>query len=163
KPPDSPTALARRYENALKQALREWGKPFSQNSRDQAQNLELRRARLQFLSRLIQDNLLTIPPTNRLVGLLGEYRKLQASIPQPTFVPAMADGNGLDEHIFIRGNHKSPGELVPRRFLAALSDDQTAPFISGSGRLELAERITDDSDPFLARVLVNRVWLHLFG
>ena len=34
---------------------------------------------------------------------------------------------------------------------------------SGSGRLELAKSMTAESDPLLARVMVNRVWLHLFG
>ena len=36
-------------------------------------------------------------------------------------------------------------------------------FGQGSGRLELAQRITDASNPFLSRVMVNRVWQHLFG
>jgi hypothetical protein len=33
----------------------------------------------------------------------------------------------------------------------------------GSGRLELAQRITDSANPLFARVMVNRIWLHLFG
>jgi hypothetical protein len=33
----------------------------------------------------------------------------------------------------------------------------------GSGRLDLAERLVDPSNPLLARVLVNRVWQHHFG
>ena len=36
-------------------------------------------------------------------------------------------------------------------------------FASGSGRLELAQAITNPANPLTARVLVNRVWQHHFG
>ena len=76
---------------------------------------------------------------------------------------AMLDGTGVDEHVLIRGNHHTPGPLVPRRFLEAISGPNQPPIPYGSGRLELARRMTDSSDPFLPRVIVNRVWQHLFG
>ena len=37
--------------------------------------------------------------------------------------PAIWDGNGVDEHVFIRGSPKGLGEPVPRRFLEALAGD----------------------------------------
>jgi hypothetical protein len=40
-------------------------------------------------------------------------------------------------------------------------DERFAP--SGSGRLELAERIASPQNPLTARVMVNRIWHHLFG
>jgi hypothetical protein len=75
----------------------------------------------------------------------------------------MTDGTGFDEHVFIRGNHATPGDLAPRQFLTALSHEKGSRFTQGSGRLELARCLTDPSDPLLSRVMVNRVWLHLFG
>src|ERR671925_209060 len=36
-------------------------------------------------------------------------------------------------------------------------------FTNGSGRLELAQAITDKENPLTTRVLVNRVWQHHFG
>lgn len=75
----------------------------------------------------------------------------------------MADGNGLDENIFVRGNPKLIGENAPRRFLEAVDGKSRELFSVGSGRRELAERLLDSGNPFTARVMVNRVWLHLFG
>lgn len=75
----------------------------------------------------------------------------------------MADGTGLDEKVFVRGNHRLAGEIAPRRFLQAIAGVGQRPIEKGSGRLDLARRMTDRSNPFLARVMVNRIWLHLFG
>jgi Protein of unknown function (DUF1553)/Protein of unknown function (DUF1549)/Planctomycete cytochrome C len=77
--------------------------------------------------------------------------------------PAMLDGNGVDERVFIRGNPKNLGEPAPRRFLEALNGDRSLAG-PGSGRLELARRVTDPAiNPLISRVIVNRVWHHLFG
>jgi hypothetical protein len=65
--------------------------------------------------------------------------------------------------VFIRGNPDRRGEEVPRRFLQILSGDPREPFRLGSGRLEMARAIADPGNPLTARVMVNRVWLALFG
>ena len=65
--------------------------------------------------------------------------------------------------IFVRGNSKFLGRRVPRQFLALASPNGRKPFENGSGRLELAEAIVDRRNPFTARVLVNRVWMHHMG
>jgi hypothetical protein len=78
--------------------------------------------------------------------------------------PALLDGNGIDEHVFIRGLYKTPGPLAPRRLLEALAGPAPLKVQQGSGRLELARQMTDPAlNPLLPRVLVNRVWQHLFG
>ena len=77
--------------------------------------------------------------------------------------PALWDANGVDEHVFIRGSPKTPGDVVPRRFLEALAGPDG--FAStGSGRLELARHMTDPDQQSVHRPrAVNRVWHHLFG
>jgi hypothetical protein len=93
-----------------------------------------------------------------------EQAKLTARIrTESRLAPALLDGSGADEHVYIRGSYKTPGEPAPRRLLEALAGP--APLAArGSGRLELARQITDPKlDPFLPRVMVNRVWHHLFG
>ena len=64
-------------------------------------------------------------------------------------------------YVFRRGNQNDKGEQVRPRFLSAMP--ATGEFKTGSGRLELARAIASDSNPLTARVLVNRVWGHLFG
>ncbi|HEY7155196.1 MAG TPA: PSD1 and planctomycete cytochrome C domain-containing protein [Gemmataceae bacterium] len=77
---------------------------------------------------------------------------------------AIIDGSSEDEYVFIRGSHKARGETVPRRFLEALAGPSSPAIPRGSGRLELARQLIDPAvDPFLPRVVVNRVWHHLFG
>jgi hypothetical protein len=65
--------------------------------------------------------------------------------------------------IHLRGDASARGEDVPRRFLKVLDPEQTPFGDHGSGRLELAARITDDGNPLTTRVFVNRVWGHLVG
>ncbi|MCA9204947.1 MAG: DUF1549 domain-containing protein, partial [Planctomycetales bacterium] len=65
-----------------------------------------------------------------------------------------------DPVVFVRGNPNREGEPVERRFLTLLSEPIEPPFAHGSGRLELARKIVDPSNPLTARVMVNRVWMH---
>ncbi len=69
----------------------------------------------------------------------------------------------LEPVVFIRGDAGSPGEQVPRRFLKIVDADQTPFPDDSSGRLQLAERIVDPTNPLTARVFVNRVWGYLMG
>ena len=76
---------------------------------------------------------------------------------------AMMDGSSEDDHLLIRGSSSNPGELVRRRFLEAIDGDQPLVSKTRSGRLELADRICDQSNPLTSRVIVNRLWHHLMG
>ena len=68
-----------------------------------------------------------------------------------------------EPRIFRRGNAASPGAPVSRKFLSLFSPDSETPFTIGSGRRELADAIIDRRNPLTARVMVNRVWTHVFG
>jgi hypothetical protein len=99
------------------------------------------------------------------VDFLSHRKKLVSQIKADSRTAmAMLDGSPDDEYVFVRGNHRSRGDEVPRRFLEALGGLDTPISETGSGRLELASQITDPKrNPFISRVLVNRLWHHLFG
>ncbi len=79
----------------------------------------------------------------------------------PTRSPGVLEGTAFDQPLFVRGNPKKPGDAVPRRFLKVFG---SRPYEThGSGRLELAEDIASPRNPLTSRVIVNRLWHHLFG
>ncbi len=99
---------------------------------------------------------------NELLTAVEKWRAEGAAAP-PRAMVLQELPQPVEPRVFVRGNPTNLGEQVPRRFLRVLSDERTAPFVSGSGRLELAQRIADRDNPLTARVLVNRVWLAHFG
>jgi hypothetical protein len=90
---------------------------------------------------------------------------LRKALPPPyPFLQGIEDRRKLEkQRVWIRGDRNNPGDDAPPRFLAILSRGPRKIFTQGSGRLELAEAITDPENPLTARVLVNRIWQHHFG
>ncbi len=69
-----------------------------------------------------------------------------------------------DMHLRIRGEVNKLGPKVPRNFLRVLHKGPAPQIQAGqSGRLELAEWITNADNALLDRVMANRIWHHLFG
>lgn len=94
---------------------------------------------------------------------IDQQAQLAAQIrPESQLAMAMCDGSGEDDFVMVRGSWKNRGEPAPRQLLEAIAGKQ-APITQGSGRLELAQRMVATSNPFTSRVMVNRVWHHLFG
>ena len=101
----------------------------------------------------------------RLQEWILEYRALEEGIAPPKLVVGLAEfDRGFDVPLRVRGNAHQPGEFVPRRYLEILggTDGQLAEG-AGSGRRLLAELVARAENPLTARVLVNRIWHHLFG
>jgi hypothetical protein len=152
--------LARKYQELFTEIIAQW-------SDGKLDALEDRADRIALVNTLLASGLATgaaadKDETARLRELTKQVREAEAGLPLPRRGMAMADGTGQNERLYIRGNHKNPGEEAPRQLLVAIAGEQPPP-ASGSGRLELAQRLVDPSNPFVARVLVNRLWQHHFG
>ncbi len=74
---------------------------------------------------------------------------------------AWLDGNGVSEYTLERGSPAKPLEPAMRRLPVAFARKPID--TRNSGRLELARQIADPENPLAARVIVNRIWHHLFG
>ena len=115
------------------------------------------------LDQCLQEGLLAnrVSELGGVAAIVSEYRALEAEVPVATRVPGVMESRGENQALFVRGDHRSPGEEVPRRLLDALGG--SAYETDQSGRLELADDLVAVSNPFTARVMVNRVWHYLFG
>jgi hypothetical protein len=78
----------------------------------------------------------------------------------------MREGKKIENcHVNLAGDAKKLGPEVPRGFVGVCGEwaEPLKPGAKQSGRLELARWLTDPRHPLTARVMVNRVWLHLMG
>ncbi|MCE9603290.1 MAG: PSD1 and planctomycete cytochrome C domain-containing protein [Planctomycetia bacterium] len=145
--------VARNYAGAVRSALRAW-------TSDACTDDDVR-----WLSALLKHGLLrnSTQALPEVAQLFADYRRIENEIQSPRVVPGMGDfGSGIEQPIFIRGDWQRPGPPAPRGYLEVFGDDAFAS-IQGSGRLELAARISSADNPLTARVMVNRIWHHLFG
>lgn len=94
-----------------------------------------------------------------------EEKRMKESLPPKfEFAHVLSESGSNDMHVALRGDLRKKGELVPRRFLQVLSDEELKAYAKeDSGRRELAKSVTDPSNPLTARVIVNRVWQWHFG
>ena len=98
-------------------------------------------------------------------GVIVQWTKL--SLPgaekQKAIGVAEVAGPG-DCNICVRGNKDQLGPTVARGFpKSILPSVKMAADTKQSGRLQLADWLTDPAHPLTARVFVNRVWQHLLG
>ena len=104
-------------------------------------------------------------------------RLLEFRRPGPPMAIAVQDREVPEDcHVNVGGDPHNLGEEVPRGFLSVASPSPAGRidshrnlkglyegFQKSSGRLELAEWLIDPQHRLLARVMVNRIWHHLFG
>ena len=92
---------------------------------------------------------------------LKDHEKRQPQFAGPR-AQILADEPGLRKtHIHIRGDFLRPGDEVHPSTPTALHPLRTTN--AAPTRLDLAHWLFDSTNPLTARVVVNRVWHHLFG
>ena len=112
---------------------------------------------------MVRSGLFTVTTSGdgSLSALVDAYRQAVERLPKPRVVPGVAEMVGMDAPFLVRGDHKKPGELVPRGYLEVLNPNPIR--AKDSGRLELAQRVVSASNPLTARVMANRLWIWAFG
>ena len=97
-------------------------------------------------------------------SLRQEVARLRESAsPEPPKANAVAEGPPVQQHVFVRGDHHSPGDAVTQRFPTVLAGTEQPPIAKGSGRRELADWLVEGCPQLISRVMVNRVWHWHFG
>jgi len=109
---------------------------------------------------------------SELVAAQEQMKSLQAKLEshkqaRPEFPPEVMsvqdEAECGDYAVCVRGNAHQLGDKAPRGFLSVIVGAARPAIPStGSGRRELAHWIASSENPLTARVIVNRVWAHLF-
>ena len=111
-----------------------------------------------------QDALLDDASRREVEALRVRLKRLRREAPpEPPMAYAVAEGEPVEQHVFIRGNPATLGERVVKRFPLALAGEHQAPIPNGRGRLALARWLASPDHPLTSRVVVNRIWHWHFG
>ena len=152
-PPTSLASLAERYTAIAREAINAW-----EEGRATTDDVT-------WLDWLMENKVLsnTADASAALRNAVDEYRAIESLIAAPRVIQGLADLDpGYDFPILIGGDASRPGKVPPRGFLSLINPaQQIKPF--GSGRLEVADMIANSKNPLTARVMVNRIWQHMFG
>jgi cytochrome c553 len=152
-PDGAPLPAAQR---ALIERQRERVKSISEGgvTRPGASNAQADRVRMRFASQQL----------NVIDALLSRFDEQGRPLPENRRAMGVAEARRpKNARVLVRGEIDRPGDTVPRGFVKVLTGEKAPAIAEGSGRLELAAWIASPDNPLTARVMVNRVWLHLFG
>ncbi len=148
-PPSTPEELARRYYDAVRGLVARQGFAEAGSFED-----------VEFLNFMLRAGFLP-NGGGELAGAKAACRKAEESLVVPVRVPGVMEADGFDQPLYARGDHKKPEAAIPRRFLEAFDPKEYHP--ADSGRLQLAESLVNPANPLPSRVIVNRLWHHVFG
>ncbi len=109
----------------------------------------------------------------KLAAFDEEIKKIRSAKPVEQFIRALVEpaSHAPETKLFHRGDPAQPRQIVAPAGLTVLappgkraefaSDDSSLP--STGRRLSFARWLTGKDNPLLAKVIVNRVWMHHFG
>ncbi len=169
--------LAKADEN-LREPLRlAYNTPVAKRTPDQVKLLKQwpRVNQLSAGSLYLYDTTYKTKHADELKAMTAEATKVRATKPVEEFVQAFTEQPKAASavpatFIFHRGDPEQPKEQVKPGDLSVMAGfrkvdlPEKSPQLPSTGRrLALARSLTDGQHPLLARVMVNRVWMHHFG
>ena len=83
--------------------------------------------------------------------------------PYTYFMGVQSTEKPANARLLVRGEFDKPAQVVERGLPQVLTETISKIDSDSSGRLELARWMASENNPLTARVMVNRVWQHLFG
>jgi len=148
---DTSVAYLAQLSACLKESIKAWREGV------------LSEAQRELLDACLQSRILVAnnDATPALSDATQRFKNISKALPTPAFTPGVLEHKGKDAALLARGDHKSPGGIVPRAYLEVLNPQQI--LSEYSGRAELAERVLAKDNPLTARVMANRIWLWTFG
>ncbi|MFK7910141.1 MAG: PSD1 and planctomycete cytochrome C domain-containing protein [Akkermansiaceae bacterium] len=144
--------LLKAYRDGLIKAIEVWRGAGVNNEQAMLLDAALRRG-------ILNHEITSLPETLR--KQIEDHRKLEKEIPIPRRVASVMDAEIWDQPLLTRGDTKKESDPVRRRFLELFPGKDYPE--DTSGRLELAEDILRKENPLTSRVIVNRLWHHVFG
>ncbi|MEO1618288.1 MAG: PSD1 and planctomycete cytochrome C domain-containing protein, partial [Planctomycetota bacterium] len=102
---------------------------------------------------------------NRRLRLEGELATMKADGTKKTFAMGVQEAKSMtDACVLIGGEVERAAQVVPRGFLQMFGDlNFQVTGSASSGREQLVKAITTRDNPLTARVMANRIWMHLIG
>ncbi|MEM8733279.1 MAG: PSD1 and planctomycete cytochrome C domain-containing protein [Planctomycetota bacterium] len=158
-PTDEPDPVGRPYTRREFEALQ------SELEEALARAGELRRERGNDRSNITQSALRQrLANQNRIAELSDKLSVLDSTgQPRSYTMGVQEKASPRNVPLLVRGEIDQPTEEVARGFPRVLCEESIQRSSDESGRLELARWIGSDRNSLAARVMVNRVWKHLFG
>ena len=83
--------------------------------------------------------------------------------PYTYFMGVQTKSRPENARLLVRGEFDKPAQEIKRGFPQVLIDEPVSIPAKASGRLQLGRWMASDDNPLSARVMVNRVWQHMFG
>ncbi|MHB1081227.1 MAG: PSD1 and planctomycete cytochrome C domain-containing protein [Prosthecobacter sp.] len=145
----------------LEAATRPWQKHIKELEAE-VKKLEAAKAALEKQSETSDKKDATARIEKKITAAKAKVKQAADTVPYE-LAYAVKDGKGADARLQVRGDPARMGEEVPRGFLQILGGEKLPQHHASSGRMELAQWVTDPGNPLTARVLVNRLWQHHFG
>ncbi|MCH2376594.1 MAG: DUF1553 domain-containing protein, partial [Planctomycetes bacterium] len=145
------------YRRTLVEALQAWGRGDTNDTQARLIDAFVKQG-------LLSDALDALPEA--LKQQVTAYRKLENEIRPPVRAAGVVEGEIWDQPFLERGSYIQEQDPVERGFLEAfdaLKSGKKTYSKTASGRRELAEDILSEHNPLTSRVIVNRLWHHVFG